>query len=46
MKLNIDVKGLAKYVSEYVLTTLNTVERQKIGEVMECLKTHYGRTIL
>lgn len=46
LKQNRDVKGLAKYVSKYVPTTLNTAETQKIGEVMECLKTCYVGTRL
>ena len=46
MTLNKDVKGLPKYVSEHVLTTLNPVETQKIGEIMEYLKAHYRRTRL
>ena len=46
MKFNKEIKGLAKYVSEYVLTTLNAAERQKIGEIVECLKKPYGRTRL
>ena len=33
-------------MSENILTTLNTTERQKIGEVVECLKTCYRRTRL
>ena len=37
---------MTKYVSEYVLTTLNTVEKQMIEDIIECWKTHYGRTRL
>ena len=29
------IKGLAKYVGEYILTTLNTVEKQKVKEVID-----------
>ena len=46
LQLNKDIKGLAKYMSEHVLTTLNAENREKIGEVVKCLKTRYGRTRL
>ena len=35
MKLNKEIKGLAKYVSEHVLIILNTVEKYKIKEKLE-----------
>ena len=44
LKLNKEVKGLANYVSKHILTTLNTLEKHKIKEVIECLETRYGRT--
>ena len=33
-------------MSEHILRVLDTAEKQKIGEVIECLKTRYGRTRL
>ena len=44
--MNKDVQGLTKYVSEHILIVLDTTEKQKIGEVLECLTKHYGRTRL
>ena len=41
-----DIKGLAKYVGEHIRTTLNTVEKYKVKEVMDCLEIRYGRTRL
>ena len=41
MKHNKDIKGLAKYVGEHILTTLNTVEKQKAKVVIECLEVRY-----
>ena len=46
LKQNKDLKGLAKYVGEYVLTTLSTVEKQNVKEVIDCLKIRYDHTIL
>ena len=46
LKLNKDIKGLAKYVSEHALTIWNTVEKQKIEEIVDYLKTRYRRTRL
>ena len=46
LKLNREIKGLAKYVIEHILTTFNTEEKQKIEEIVKYLKTHYGRTRL
>ena len=34
LKMNKEVKGLAKYVGEHILPVLNTVECQKSKEVM------------
>ena len=39
LKLNKEIKGLAKYVSQHVLTTLNTAEKQNIKDFIEFLKT-------
>ena len=33
-------------MSEHVLTTLNTVGKQKIKEVVDCLKERFGRNRL
>ena len=46
LKINKEIRGLPKYVSEHVLTTLNTVEKQTIKEVVDCLKERFGRTRL
>ena len=46
LKNNKDIKGLAKYVGEHILTTLNTVEKQKVKEVIDCLGIRYGQTRL
>ena len=46
LKHNKDIKGLAKYVEEHILTTLNTVEKQKVKEVIDCLEIRYGQTRL
>ena len=34
---------MAKYVSKHILKTLNTVEKQKIKKVVECLEIRYDR---
>ena len=44
LKHNKDIKGLAKYVGEHILTTLNTVVKQKVKEVIDHLEIRYGRT--
>ena len=44
-KHNKDIKGLAKYVGEHILTTVNTVEKQKV-KVIDCLEIRYGQTRL
>ena len=46
IKCDKDIKGLAKYVGEHILTTLNTVEKQKVKEVIDCLEIRYGGTRL
>ena len=45
-KINNEIRGLSRYVSEHVLTTLNTAEKQTIKEVVDCLKERFGRTRL
>ena len=44
-KHNKDIKGLAKFLGEDILTTVNTVEKQKV-KVIDCLEIRYGQTIL
>ena len=44
LKSNKEMKGLEKFESEHVLTTLNTPEKQRIDEVIKCLEDRYGRT--
>ena len=46
LKVNKDVKGLAKYVGEQILPVLSTQEQQTVKEVIDCLKKKYGRTRL
>ena len=46
LKLYKDVKGLDKNVGEHILTTLNTVEKHNVKEVIECMEKRYGRTRL
>ena len=46
LKHNKDIKGLAKYIGEHILTTLNTVEKQKVKEVTDGLEIRYGWTRL
>ena len=41
-----DIKGLPKYVGEHILTTLNTVEKQKVEKMIDCLDIRYGWTRL
>ena len=45
LKHNKGIKGLGKYV-EHILTALNTLEKQKVKKVMDCLEIRYGRTRL
>ena len=44
LMVNKERKGLERFVSELVLTTLSTPEKQKIKEVIKCLEDKYGRT--
>ena len=46
LKLNKEIKGLEKYISENVLTTLNTQDKQIVKEVIKCLEEEYGKTRL
>ena len=46
LKINKEIRGLPKNVCEHVLTTLNTVEKQTIKVVVDCLKERFGRTRL
>ena len=41
LKYNKDKKGLAKYGGEYIQTTLNTMKKQKVKEVMDILAIRY-----
>ena len=42
--MNKEIKGLGKYVGEMILTKLDTVENQKVKDIIELLKLRYGRT--
>ena len=44
--MNKEIKGLEKFVSEHVLKTLSTLEKQKVKEIIACLEEIYGRTRL
>ena len=44
--MNKEIKGLERYVSELVLTTLRTLVKKKIKEVVKCLEDIYGRNRL
>ena len=46
LKTNKEIEGWPKYVSEHVLTMLNTLEKQTIKEVVDCLKERFGKTRL
>ena len=46
LKVNKEIKGLEKFVSEHVLTTLSTPEKQKVKKIIACLEERYGRTRL
>ena len=46
LKMTEEIKGLEKYISEHVLTSLNTPDKQKIKKVTQCLEERYGRTRL
>ena len=38
LKVNKEIKGPEKFVSEHVLTTLSTPEKQKVKEIIVCLE--------
>ncbi len=42
--MNKEIEGLAKYVGEHVITRLDTIEKQKVKEIVDLLKLKYGRT--
>ena len=44
LKMNKEIEGLAKYVGEHVITRLDTIEKQKVKEIVDLLKLKYGRT--
>ena len=44
LKTNKDVKGLPRYVGEYVLPTLDKKTDQTIAKVLDLLSLKYGRT--
>ena len=44
LKVNKEIEGLAKYVGEHVIGRLDTIEKQKVKEIVELLKLKYGRT--
>ena len=46
LKVNKEIEGLAKYVGEHVIGKLDTIEKQKVKEIVELLKLKYGRTRL
>ena len=46
LKMNKEVKGLAKYLGEHILLVMNTVQHQKIKEVLDYLEKRYRRTRL
>merc|ERR1712115_24163 len=46
LKVNKEIEGLAKYVGEHVIGKLDTIEKQKVKEIIELLNFKYGRTRL
>merc|ERR1711867_316669 len=46
LKVNKEIEGLAKYVGDNVIGKLDTIEKQKVKEIVELLKLKYGRTRL
>ena len=44
--MNKEIKGLENFLSEHVLITLSTPEKQKVKEIIACLEERYGRTRL
>ena len=41
--MNKEIKGLKKFVSEHVLTTLSLLEKQKVKKIIACLEERYER---
>ena len=46
LKVNKEIEGLAKYVGEHVIGKLDTIEKQKVKEIIKLLNIKYGRTRL
>ena len=46
LKINKDIRGLPKYLSEHMLLVLNDMKRQTVRNVIESLKKKYGCTRL
>ena len=46
LKVNKEIEGLAKYIGEHVIGKLDTIEKQKVKEIIELLNLKYGRTRL
>ena len=46
LKINKDIEGLALYIGEHVVGKLDTIEKQKVKEIIELLDLKYGRTRL
>ena len=46
LKTNKEIEGLAKYVGEHIIGKLDTIEKQKVKEIIELLNIKYGRTRL
>ena len=46
LKINQEMKGLERFVSEHILKMLSAPEKQKVGDVIKCLEDRYGRTRL
>ena len=46
LKIDKEVKGLAKYQGKHILPVLNTQESQTVKDIIECLENKYGRTKL
>merc|ERR1711895_125494 len=43
LKMNKEIEGLAKYVGEHVIARLDTIEKEKVKEIVDLLKLKYGR---
>ena len=46
LKGNKDIEGLATYVGEHVIGRLDTIEKQRVKEIVDLLRLKYGRTRL